>query len=184
MQILVVYASRYGQTRRIAERIGDVARDAGARAHVLEIGSVPRDLPPHLSDVVVLAGGVYFGRFSRALAAFARSQRVDLAKVRTWFVAVSGAARTAAGRPTAEADARRFVGESGWIPDGIQLFAGGEPFTKYGLFTRWLMVWFAWKFGRTVDTRIDYDFTDWDEVDRFARSLVGVEVHDPALALM
>ncbi len=184
MRVLIVYASRYGQTRRIAERIAHVVKDAGAEPHALEVSELPPDLSPHMCDVVIVAGAVYFGKFSKALGAFATEQRVNLAKIRSYFVAVSGAAGTSAGRATADADARRFAGETGWIPDGIELVAGGEPYSKYGFFTRWLMVFYARRFGRRVDTRIDYDFTDWDAVDRFSRSLVGVEVHDPMLALM
>lgn len=185
MRMLIVYASRYGQTRKVAERIASSAKAEGVETHVWEVSTLPHDVAPHSCDMVVLAGAVYFGKFSKALEHFATGQRSNLARVRSVFVAVSNAASSAEGRDTADSDARAFIGRTGWVPDAIELVAGGEPYTKYGFFTRWMMVRYAKKFGgRKVDTSRDYEFTDWSEVDRFTHVLIGTEAHDPALALM
>lgn len=173
MRILIVYASRYGATRSIAERIAGVAAGAGAETQLFEINSIPRNVVPYLSDVVVLAGSVYFGKHSKKLWRFARAQRTNLARVKSVFVSVSGAARSEAGRPMAETNATRFTASTGWAPDRVELFAGGEPFTKYDFFTRWFVQRLARKMGRTVDTKVDYEFTDWDAVEGFAHELIG-----------
>jgi menaquinone-dependent protoporphyrinogen oxidase len=172
MRILIVYASRYGATRSIAERIASVASNSGAETQLFEINSVPRNVVPYLSDVVVLAGSVYFGKHSKKLARYAMAQRTNLMRVRSVFVSVSGSARSEAGRPTAEANANRFLSFTGWAPDRIEYFAGGEPFTKYDFFTRWFVHRLAKKMGRSVDTNRDYVYTDWEAVDRFTRELV------------
>jgi menaquinone-dependent protoporphyrinogen oxidase len=174
MRCLIVYASRYGQTERVARRIGDVMQSCGAEVHVYEVSAVPVDVAIALCDVVVLAGAVYFGKHSKKLERFAASQRTSLAKVKSVFVSVSGAARTAAGLQTAEESARTFLARTGWTPNQVELVAGGEPYTKYGFFTRWFMVQHSKKLGRRVDSKRDYDFTDWDSVDRLASSLAGV----------
>ncbi len=186
MRILIVYASRYGATRSIAERIAGVATEAGAETQLFEINSVPPSVVPVPGDVVVLAGSVYFGKHSKKLVRFATAHRADLARAHSVFVSVSGAARSEVGRPTAEENAKTFVAATGWVPDRIELFAGGEPFTKYNFFTRWFMRRLARKMGRTVDSTRDYVFTDWDGVDRFARELVlgkgEVEMKSAALS--
>ncbi|MGN6187089.1 MAG: flavodoxin domain-containing protein [Thermoanaerobaculia bacterium] len=171
MRILIVYASRYGATRSIAERIADVASKRGAETQLFEINSIPPNVVPYLSDVVVLAGSVYFGKHSKKLAKFAAAQRTNLMRVKSVFVSVSGSARSAAGRPTAEANANRFLSLTGWAADRIEYFAGGEPYTKYDFFTRWFVHRLAKKMGRTVDTSRDYVYTDWDAVDRVAEEL-------------
>jgi menaquinone-dependent protoporphyrinogen oxidase len=104
--------------------------------------------------------------------------------VKSVFVSVSGAASSEAGRTMAEQSARTFVDRTGWTPGQIELVAGGEPYTKYGFFTRWFMVQHAKKLGRIVDPKRDYEFTNWDAVDRFARSLAGVTQHEIELALV
>jgi menaquinone-dependent protoporphyrinogen oxidase len=173
MRILIVYASRYGATRSIAERVAAVATSSGAETQLFEINSLPRNVVPWLSDVVILAGSVYFGKHSKALVKFATAQRTNLARAKSVFLSVSGAARSAAGRPTAESNAQRFLSQTGWAPDQVELFAGGEPYTRYDFFTRWFVQRLAKKMGRTVDPSLDYVFTDWTAVDDFARTLAG-----------
>jgi menaquinone-dependent protoporphyrinogen oxidase len=171
MRILIVYASRYGATRRIAERIASIAGECGATTQLFEINSLPENVVPYLSDVVVLAGSVYFGKHSKKLMRFARAQRTNLARVKSVFVSVSGAARSEAGRPTAQANATTFLMHTGWAPDRIALFAGGEPYTKYDFFTRWFVQRLAKKMGRTVDPKRDYVFTDWEAVEGLGEEL-------------
>jgi menaquinone-dependent protoporphyrinogen IX oxidase len=36
------------------------------------------------------------------------------------------------------------------------------------------MIRYARKLGRLVDPKRDYEFTDWEQVDRFARELIRV----------
>lgn len=155
----------------------------GAETHLFEISALPANLAPHTCDVVVLAGSVHFGKHDRRLERFALEQRVHLAKVESVLVSVSGAASTSQGRPLALDAVRGFLGNTGWSPDRIELFAGGEPYTKYGFFTRWFMVRYAKRTGRVVDPHRDYDFTDWAAVDRFARSLVLKEHVEDELAV-
>jgi menaquinone-dependent protoporphyrinogen oxidase len=184
MRCLIVYASRYGQTERVARRIGDVMQSCGAEVHVYEVSAVRPDVAIASCDVVVLAGSVYFGKHAKKLVRFAAAQQTSLAKVKSVFVSVSGAARTAAGLQTAEESARAFLAKAGWTPTQVELVAGGEPYTKYGFLTRWFMVQHARRLGRTVDPRRDYDFTDWDSIDRLARSLAGVPQREIELALV
>lgn len=173
MRVLLIYASRHGQTRRIAERLSDVAGANGAETHLFAVDEIPRHLAPHVADVVVLAAPVYHDRHPKSAERFATEHRTDLAKVQSVFVSVSGAARTAEGRDMAGSYVRAFCGTTGWMPDRVELVAGGEPYTKYNWFTRWLMIRHNRKLGRVVDPKRDYDFTDWDAVDRLGTDLAG-----------
>lgn len=173
MRILIVYASRHGQTQRIAERMARTAREAGAETHLFEVSALPRDLVPHSCDVVVLAGPVYFGKYPKALERFATEQRTSLAKVRSVFVSVANTARAPQSLPLAEQAAHEFLGRTGWAADQVEHVAGGEPYTKYGFITKFIMKRLNRKLGRIVDTKLDYDFTNWEEVDRIARTLAG-----------
>jgi menaquinone-dependent protoporphyrinogen oxidase len=186
MRVLIVYASRHGQTQKISEHIAHIARIHGAEAHALEVGSLPRDLRVNAFDAVVLAGPVYFDKFPRKLARFASAQRMQLAKVKSAFVSVSGAAGNPALRSAAQHTAEMFLLETDWMPERVVLFAGGQPFTRYGFFTKWMMYFKMRRMGREVDPSRDYDYTDWDAVDRFAHEILGraVTAPEPELALL
>ena len=79
----------------------------------------------------------------------------------------------------ARAAAEKFTEQTGWHPARVELVAGALVFTQYNFFTRHLMKLIAKHHGRTeLDTSRDYDFTDWDAVERFAREFA----RSPALA--
>ena len=59
---------------------------------------------------------------------------------------------------------------------GWEYVAGAIPFSRYGRFTRWIVLRTARRKGRDLDPARDYEFTDWDAVDELARRFtVGVE---------
>jgi menaquinone-dependent protoporphyrinogen oxidase len=82
---------------------------------------------------------------------------------------VSGAAPSPEGTAQAVSYIQQLSRQTGWTPPICLTVASGEPNTKYGFFTRALMRSIAPSHGRTVDVRSDYEFTDWEKVDQFAR---------------
>ena len=81
-KVLVVYASRHGGTRGIAERIGDVLRVDGLEADVApadEVAGVGR------ADAVVIGSGVYMGSWLKEGIDFIKRNEVTLAELPLWL---------------------------------------------------------------------------------------------------
>lgn len=81
-KVLVVYGSRHGGTRGIAERIGDVLRTEGLDAVVAaanEVGDV------HTADAFVIGSGVYMGSWLDEPLEFMRRNQDALAARPTWL---------------------------------------------------------------------------------------------------
>jgi menaquinone-dependent protoporphyrinogen oxidase len=81
-KVLVVYASRHGATRGIAERIGHVLRSEG-----LETEVAPAD---HVSgvgtaDAVVVGSAVYMGQWLKDAIEFVKRNEVVLAELPLWL---------------------------------------------------------------------------------------------------
>jgi menaquinone-dependent protoporphyrinogen oxidase len=155
----------------IAARIADVVEQEGGRVHLENVVEIHGALDLRAFDVVVLAGAVMWGRHARRLRRFIRQNIVLLSSIRSVLVSVSNAACSAEGRPVAEEYARRLFRETGWQADSLVLFGGGATFTKYGFFTRLVMTRVEREHGRGTERTRDYDYTDWEAVDAFARSL-------------
>ncbi len=54
------------------------------------------------------------------------------------------------------------------IPPQTATFAGALQYSKYGIFKKPVMRLIARMVGNDTDTTRDYEYTDWDAVERFA----------------
>lgn len=160
-RLLIIYASRYGQTEKIARRM---AMATGVRTVAVSIADAA-SVSLQDYDFLIIASSVYFGKHDRRIEEFVRKNAQSIAAMQSAFVSVSGSKDPAF--------VQEFSRRTGWIPEVQVSFAGGEPYTKYGFFTRWLMRSIARKHGRRVDVHRDYDFTDWKAVDHFTRDFIG-----------
>jgi menaquinone-dependent protoporphyrinogen oxidase len=63
----------------------------------------------------------------------------------------------------------KFVRETGWQPSRVETIAGALVYSQYNIFVRHLMKLIAKREGGPTDTSQDYDYTNWDAVEKFAR---------------
>ena len=162
MKLLLVYASRYGQTEKIARRIAEVAGREGVECTLAPVAKAP---PLHELNDVIVAGPIYFGRHARRLLRWVQRNRHALEERHTAFVTVCG--DVALGPELVE----KFVRDSAWQPDVAATFAGAVRYSRYGWLVRAIMRRAAAKSGRP--TAGDHEYTDWNAVDAFARSFVA-----------
>lgn len=171
MKVLIVYASKEGQTEKIARRIAGVAGET-AEVTVCEARAVPADVL-ETCDAVIVAAPVHFENYPRRIIRFVRENLALLQSKRTAFISVSGASSTPAGRNQAEDYVTDFQDHTRWTPDQCELVAGAVRFTKYNWLIRFVMRRISKSQGLDTDTSRDYEYTNWDEVERFARSFVA-----------
>lgn len=178
MRAAVFFASREGQTRKIAERIaGDLrANDLEVDLHDVRTLRAPIDWAGYTT--VCVAASVHAGHHEREMIEFVRRHRDELQRHQAVFLSVTlseaGAEDPRASterRALAAADAHRmvdvFVEETGWKPARTLRVAGALAYTKYNLLVRFFMKRIARAQGAPTDTSHDYEFTDWAAVDRF-----------------
>lgn len=167
-RVLIVYASRYGQTARIAGRLAEQLDHAG---HQVTLQDIRQGQPPAAADLVVVGAPIYAGRYARSLVRWL--ERAHPAPARSVFFNVSGSASSAdsRGREQALEHAAQFLRRLDWRPSRVEAFAGAIPYTRYGLITRWMMKRIIGRAGGDTDTSRDYEYTDWGAVDDFAAEL-------------
>lgn len=81
-KVLVVYGSRHGGTRGIAERIGDVLR---ANKLDAEVAAADRSVDVHVADAVVVGSGVYMGSWLNDPIEFIEHNQAALATRPLWL---------------------------------------------------------------------------------------------------
>jgi menaquinone-dependent protoporphyrinogen oxidase len=188
-RILVVFASSHGQTHLIADAIAGHLRGAG---HGVELADAfASGLPPAEDyDAVIVGSRVHMGRHANEVVEYVVANRHALSQRPSAFFSVSMAA-TAHGRgPDPEGYMETLFAASSWRPDRFAAFAGGLPYRKYSPLMRMVMKWISKRAGHTTDTSRDHEFTDWDQVMRFAQDFshdviaFGMNTEDPPTTIL
>jgi menaquinone-dependent protoporphyrinogen oxidase len=164
MRILVAHASRHGATQVIATVVARVLDRAGHAVDVLPVGEVD-DLTAY--DAVVVGSAVYRRHWLEEATAFVRDNREVLAARPVWLFSSGPLGSTAAVVPVEVPALERAVG-----PQGHTVFPGALEASQLSRRERLLR-----SLPRTSRALPEGDFRDWDEIDRWARSLAhGVVV--------
>jgi menaquinone-dependent protoporphyrinogen oxidase len=163
-KILVAYGTKYGGTAEIAEKIGQVLREAGLTADVLPVDRVG-DLAAY--EAVVLGSAVYIGAWRKEAAKFLKANADALAGKLVWLFS-SG--------PTGEGDAEALLED--WRlpkallpiaeqvqPRDIAVFHGVVDPDKLSRIERWML--------KNVKAPSG-DFRDWDSITAWAKGVAEV----------
>jgi menaquinone-dependent protoporphyrinogen oxidase len=168
-RVLVVYASTHGHTAKIARRIGDVLRAEGLEPDLREAKSAA-DVPIGDYSGVILGASIHGGHHQREAIDWAKRHAAALGGMPSAFFSVCLVA--AEDDDESRAAARKFIDdfadETGWTPGRATTFAGALQYLEYDHFTRTLIRLMMKRGGHPTDTSRDYDYTDWDAVERFA----------------
>jgi menaquinone-dependent protoporphyrinogen oxidase len=161
VQVLVAYATKYGATAEIADKIGEVLRQAGLRAHVLPADRVG-DLTPY--QAVVLGSAVYIGRWRKEAVKFLKANETALAEKPVWLFS-SGP--TGEGNAVELVQGWRFPGKLQPIADRIRprdvaVFHGAVDVGKLNFIEKWML--------KNVKAPIG-DFRDWDAITFWAAAI-------------
>jgi menaquinone-dependent protoporphyrinogen oxidase len=171
--VLVVFESKYGQSSKVAEHIGEVSRRRDHVARVLHVDNLG-GVEPSCFDAVVVVAPVYYSRHPRSIVAFMREHAATLATRRSAFFSVSNSA--ASRESTERSHARRLAStcaaQQGWSPDVIATAGGAIAYPRYGFLVRFMMRRIALSRGLPTDTRRVYEWTDWEQVDRDVETLL------------
>lgn len=174
MRVLILYASTDGQTERIAARMQAVLAHQGCDVTRLAAGTpgLAQALESH--DAVMVGGGIRYGHHPRALEVAVQQYRDSIAALPNAFFSVSLSAGGPGARPaTASGYVEELARRTGWQPRRTTCFAGALRYTQYNAFIRFMMRLIVGAAGGDVDAARDYEYTDWDAVERFGAELAA-----------
>jgi menaquinone-dependent protoporphyrinogen oxidase len=166
-RVLVTYHSVEGQAERIANRIASDLEREGLR---VDVRAVVRAPDPTDYGGVVVGDSIHSGRHSQALTQYLGENRDALSRVPSALFQVSLTSANPDEEHTATAMGMvdELLQHTGFQPGAVGLFAGRLAYTKYGWLKRKIMRRIVRGEGGDTDTSRDWEYTDWDAVDRFA----------------
>ena len=162
--VLVTYASQYGATKEIAEKMGEVLGNAGVQADILPVDSV-KDLTPYRA--VILGSGIYAGNWPKKSAAFLTAQEKSLAERSVWIF-TSGP--TGEGDPVELVKGQRLPASLQPVADRIKprdvaVFHGYINPAKINFFLKWMI--------KNVVKAPFGDFRDWNMIVSWTDSIAS-----------
>ncbi len=175
---LVLYATREGQTAKVAARIAETLRAAGPRVVLIDAadGAATDGLDPGGFDLLVFGASMHAGGLEREIVNFLNAHKDAIRqRERSFFlVLLSVATADPALRKKWLADARAKLESQIEVAfDEVEMIAGALAYSKYRWPLKGIMRRIAKQAGGDTDTSRDYEYTDWDRVDAYARRLAG-----------
>ncbi len=175
--ILLVFATREGQTEKVADRIAWRLRAAGKNVRILN--AADRSIG-HLDfsrfDRLVFGASMHAGGLEKEIVLLINDRREEIERLpRSLFIVLlSAATRDPVRRAESLADARAKIDDQLKVPfEDVEMIAGALRYSRYVWPMRWLMRRIARKEGGDTDTSRDYEYTDWKQVEAYAGRLVG-----------
>lgn len=167
MNILIVYATTDGQTRKIARFAAHRFAEAGRSVELVNAEDT-EGLDLSRFSGAVLAGSVHAGHIQKPLQDFAAANASALSAMHSLFLPVSLAA---AGKDPEDWKSlsdtvSHFLAPTGWKPSRIEYVAGAFRFSNYDFFRGWVMRWIAASKDPSISPREDKEYTDWEALGR------------------
>ena len=171
MKVQVIFGSRLGTTRQIAERIAHRLEQAGLDAQSMAPEEIAGD---PAADAYVLGSGVYAGHWQKAIARFAREKAATLRQRPVWLFSSGPVGDTAAGsapiEPKEAAELRRLLDAR-----DHRVFAGAlDRDAVEGSDLN--------RLERAITRRFipEGDWRDWGSIDRWADEIASSMLGAPA----
>lgn len=171
MNVLLLYSTTEGQTRKVADRIAATIRAAGHETLVHDMASDEPTPPVGTFDALIAAASVHQGYHQDSAVNFMSAAAGALRGMPAAFVSVSLSAAMADGREEARQYVDRFLETTGWTPAMTLLLGGAIRLSDYDYFERQVMKYILAQKGVT-DLATDYECTDWAALESFVRSFL------------
>jgi menaquinone-dependent protoporphyrinogen oxidase len=164
---LLLYSTNYGLSKRICERIQESLAKRGNRAEVMPLTGGSAD--PNAFDAIVIGASIRHGKHSPVVLEFIRANKALLETKPSALFSVNLVARKPAkNTPQTNPYLKRLVAQSPWKPKLLGVFAGELDYSRYGPIDKYMMRLVMWINKGPTDFATNVQFTNWDEVERFA----------------
>ena len=164
---LLLYSTNYGLSKKICETIQASLAKRGEGAEVVPL--VGHTVDPKVYDAIVIGASIRHGKHSPAVLEFIRANQPLLeSKPGALFSVNLVARKPLKNTPQTNPYLKRLVAQSPWKPQLLGVFAGELDYSRYGPVDKHMMRFVMWINKGPTDFATKVQFTNWEEVERFA----------------
>jgi len=168
-RILLIYSTTDGHTLTIGERIKSVLEADGHDVVLIAIQDAA-DIDPGAFDRIMIGASIRYGFHGKPVTAFIKRHAGALERLPSAFFSVNLVARKPEKRQaTTNPYVKRFLRHIPWKPKSVAVFPGRLDYPRYKPMDRWIIRLIMTMTGGPTDPGAVVEFTDWSEVEAFAR---------------
>lgn len=173
-RILLTYSTTDGHTLEICQRIKEVVEQSGQQVQLTPIVEA-MDLQIQDYSKVIIGASIRYGKHKPEVTEFInKHQRVLEGMPNALFSVNAVARKPEKNSPDTNPYLQKFLRRISWQPKELEVFAGKINYPIYGFLDRQMIRLIMWMTdGPTKPTDV-VDFTDWEQVDRFAQRVSGM----------
>jgi len=162
---LILYSTTDGQTLKICERIKKMVSSEIDIVSLDNIKSIKLDF----YDLIILGASIRYGKHKLEVSNFVLNNKEFLESKKTAFFSVNAVARKDnKNTPESNPYILKFLKQTNWKPDYVEVFAGKINYPKYNLIDKYIIRFIMWITKGPTNIKNVYEFTDWAKVDNFA----------------
>lgn len=172
-KVLFLYSGIYGHTRRISERIKSKLVERGLEVELQPVAE--RSAEPGDYDAILVGAAIRNGKHNPAVLDFIARNKAVLERKPSAFFSVNLVARKPEkNTPATNPYTKAFVEKSPWQPKLLGVFGGDLDYQRYSAFDRNVIRFIMWLTKGPTDPQTKAEYTDWDEVERFAERFAAL----------
>ena len=181
MNILIVYASTEGQTKKIAEFLKFEAGKLKHNAVICNVDADPQS--PATFDAVLIAASVHSEKYQPAIQHYIAKHKLALNLLHSGFISVSLTATTMDKQLWRELknNTSDLLKDAGWKPRMVEYVAGALLNTQYDYFKKFIVRVIAKKAKANKSKSQDTEYTDWNKLQQFLKNFVDTWSSGPVI---
>lgn len=165
--ILIVYSTTDGQTRKICLRIKNLIEYQNNKVTLISIDD-ESTVDLGIFDKIIVGASIRYGKHSPKIYSFIEKNSQVLAAKPNAFFSVSLVARKD-GKNTPETNPylKKFLKDISWNPSNLAVFAGKLDYQIYSFWDRLIIRMIMSITKGPTDTKAKVEYTDWNQVEEF-----------------
>ncbi len=182
--VLIGYGSIEGQTRKICQRVAQKVEALGHRTVLVDTTERSEKEEWPNPDAVIIGAPIHEHHYPAAVRRYIKAHSEAMSKPPGMFLSVSLAVMSDEedDKTALQHLASSFLESVGWQPADIHQIAGALKYTEYNFFKRFIMKQILRAAGGPTDTHQDYEFTDWEALEKNVEDFVRTRLEPSAAA--
>ncbi len=173
MNILIVFATKLGQTQRIADHAASRVREQGHHVTLRNTMNGIHDVDLKKFEAIMIASAVYKVDHQETITDFVINHREELLAKPAAFISVSLSVILPDGRQDADSYANQFMSKTQWYPNWTLLIGGALRLVERENMSPQVVEAILAEQQEIIGKIQDYDFTDWELLTRFTDDFIA-----------